>query len=223
MIAEDAEDAARRAAELLAAAARRGGHIALSGGSTPRRAYELAAQLEPDWGRVDAWLVDERWVPADDERANVRLVRESIVDRAARPPRLHPVDTALDPSRAAADYDARLEGVDLGLALQGIGPDGHTASLYPGEPSLAERDARVVAAPARLEPWVDRVTMTIPMLAGAREVVFLVVGSSKATAARRAFAEAPSPETPASLLRSLDGRTVAILDPDAAAELGGDD
>lgn len=223
MIAEDAEDAALRAAELLAAAARRGGHIALSGGSTPRRAYELAAKLEPDWGGVDAWLGDERCVPADDERANVRLVRESIVALTARPPRLHPVDTTLGPSRAAAGYDAQLVGIDLELALQGIGPDGHTASLYPGEPSLAERDSRVIAAPARLAPWVDRVTMTIPMLAGAREVVFLVVGSSKAPAARRAFAEAPSPETPASLLRSLAGRTVAILDPDAAAELGGHD
>lgn len=219
VIADDAEDAARRTAELLATVAGRGGHIALSGGHTPRRAYELAAELEPSWGSVDVWLGDERCVPADDERANVRLVRESLVARAATPPRLHPVETSLPPGRAAAAYDEELEGVVLDLALQGIGPDGHTASLYPDEPSLDETAARAVAAPARLEPWVDRVTMTVPMLSAAREVVFLVVGSDKADAARRAFAEPPSRATPASLVRSTAGRTVVILDRAAAADV----
>jgi 6-phosphogluconolactonase len=219
VIAEDGEDAASRAAELLAAAAARGGHVALSGGSTPCRAYELAAQLQPDWGAVDAWLGDERCVPADDDRANVRLVRESLVDHTVTPPTLHPVDTTLPPGRAAAAYDAALAGVVLDLALQGIGPDGHTASLYPDEPSLDEQAARAVAAPARLEPWVERVTMTVPMLCAAREVVFLVVGAAKAEAARRAFAEPPSRATPASLVRSTAGRTVVILDRAAAAEV----
>ena len=216
VIAVDAEDAARRTAELLAAVARRGGHLALSGGSTPRRAYELAAELEPDWRAVDAWLGDERCVPADDARSNVRLVRESLVAGAARPPALHPVETTLPPQRAAAAYDARLEGVELDLALQGLGQDGHTASLFPNEPSLEETAARAVAAPSQLEPWVDRVTMTVPMLCSAREVVFLVVGASKAEAARRAFAEPPSRATPASLVRSAAGRTVVILDRAAA-------
>jgi len=219
VIAEDGEDAARRTAEILTAAARRGGHIALSGGSTPRRAYELAAELERDWSGVDAWLGDERCVPADDDRANVRLVRESLAARALLPPALHPVDTTLPPVRAAAAYDADLEGVVLELTLMGIGPDGHTASLYPHEPSLDETAARVVAAPARLEPWVDRVTMTVPMLCSAREVVFLVVGADKAEAARRAFAEPPSQATPASLVRSTSGRTIVILDRAAAAEV----
>jgi len=217
VIADDGEDAASRTAEILAAAAARGGHVALSGGSTPRRAYELAAQLQPDWGAVDAWLGDERCVPDDDDRANVRLVRESLVDHAVTPPTLHPVDTALPPDGAAAAYDAALAGVVLELALQGIGPDGHTASLYPDEPSLEETTARAVAAPARLAPWVDRVTMTVPTLCAAREVVFLVVGADKAEAARRAFAEPPSRATPASLVRSTAGRTVVILDRAAAA------
>lgn len=219
VIADDAEDAARRAAELLAAAARRGGHVAFSGGSTPRRAYQLAAELEPDWGGVDAWLGDERCVPPDDERSNLRLVGESLAARTASPPRLHPVDTALPAARAAATYDRELEGIVLGLALQGLGPDGHTASLYPDEPSLDERESRAVAAPARLEPWIDRVTMTIPMLCSAQEVVFLVVGADKANAARRAFAEPPSRATPASLVRSTAGRTIAILDRAAATHL----
>jgi 6-phosphogluconolactonase len=219
VIAQDGEDAARRAAEMLAAAARRGDAVALSGGSTPRRAYELAAALEPDWTGVDVWLGDERCVPRDDDRANVLLVRETLVAGAEGAPHLHPVDTRLSPEAAAADYDAALEGVELGLALQGIGPDGHTASLFPGAPSLAERTARAVAAPAGLEPWVERVTLTIPMLASAREVVFLVVGAEKADAARRAFVEPPSPQTPASLVRSARGRTLAIVDRAAASRL----
>jgi 6-phosphogluconolactonase len=216
VIAQDEEDAARRAAEVLAAAAGRGDHLALSGGSTPRRAYQLAAELARDWSGVDAWLADERSVPPNDPRSNLRLVRESLAARALVPPKLHPVDTSLPPARAAAAYDAELEGIELGLALQGIGPDGHTASLFPNAPSLDVTDARAVAAPAELEPWVDRVTMTVPMLCAAREVVFLVVGANKADAARRAFAEPPSQATPASLVRSRAGRTLVILDPAAA-------
>lgn len=219
VVAPDPEEAARRAAELLVELARAGGHVALSGGSTPRRAYELAAELEPDWSRVDVWLGDERCVPADDPLANVRLVHDGLVRHVQEPPAVHPVDTALPPAQAAAAYDSALEGVELGLALQGIGPDGHTASLYPDAPSLYVTDARAVAAPAQLEPFVDRVTMTVPMLCSARLVVFLVVGEGKAEAARRAFAEAPSPATPASLVRSRTGRTVAILDLAAARDV----
>ena len=82
VVAPDPEEAARRAAELLVELARAGGHVALSGGSTPRRAYELAAELEPDWSRVDVWLGDERCVPADDPLANMRLVQDDLVKGA---------------------------------------------------------------------------------------------------------------------------------------------
>ncbi len=219
VVADDAEAASRHAAERLAAAARAGGHVALSGGSTPRRAYELAAELEPDWGRVDVWLSDERLVPADDERSNLRLVREALVDRLRVPPRLHPVETSLAAPAAASAYAHALERVVLDLALQGLGGDGHTASLFPDAASLDERDAAAVAAPAGLEPWVERVTMTVPFLTRAREIVYLVLGADKADAARRAFVEPPSAVTPASLVRSATGRTVAILDPPAASRL----
>ncbi len=219
VLAEDAEDAATRAAALLAEAAGRGGHIAFSGGSTPRRAYTLAAALEPDWSRVDAWLADERCVPADDDRANTRLLRETLLAHAGAPPRLHPVETALAPAAAARAYDRALQAVDLDVVLLGIGSDGHTASLFPEAPSLEETNALAVATRAGLEPWVERVTMTIPMLASAREVVFLVVGTEKAEAARRAFGEQPTRATPSSLVRSAHGRTVAILDREAAAAL----
>ena len=218
VVARDAADAARRAAELLVAAARRGGHLALSGGSTPRPAYELAAELEPDWSAADVWLGDDRLVPPDDERSNLRLVREHLIDRLRGAPRLHAIETSLPAEDAAAAYDAALEGVVLSLALQGLGGDGHTASLFPNAPTLAST-ARAVAAEPGLDPRVERVTMTIPVLCAAEEVVFLVTGDDKADAVRRAFAEPPSPATPASLVRSREGRTLAILDPAAASLL----
>jgi 6-phosphogluconolactonase len=93
--------------------------------------------------------------------------------------------------------------------------------LFPDASTLDERTRRVVAAKPGLEPWVDRVTLTLPALSASREVLFLVTGESKADAARRAFAEEPSRDVPSSLLRSSDGRTVAILDAAAARDLSG--
>ena len=219
VVVPDAEAAAREVAERLAAAARRGGHIAFCGGSTPRRAYQLAVELEQDWSRVDAWLGDERCVPPDDERANVRLVRETIVTGASAQPVVHPVDTALLPDEAAELYHAALIGVGFELVLLGLGRDGHTASLFPDSPTLEEREALAVSAAPGLEPFVERVTMTIPALSTAQEVVYLAVGADKADAARRAFAEPPSRSTPASLVRAASGTTVAVLDRAAAAQL----
>ncbi|MBM3679399.1 MAG: 6-phosphogluconolactonase [Actinobacteria bacterium] len=219
VLVDDAEEAAAHAASLLAEAARAGATIALSGGSTPRRAYVLAAGLEPDWSGADVWLGDERCVPAEDERANARLLRETLLAGVERAPRVHLVPTELSPDEAALAYDRALAGVHLDVALQGLGGDGHTASLFPGAPSLEVTERRAVAADAGLEPWVPRVTMTLPFLASAAHVVFLAVGADKAEPARRAFVDPPSPETPASLLRSRSGRTTAILDRAAAARL----
>lgn len=219
VVVPDAEAAAAAAAEILVAVARAGGEIALAGGSTPRRAYELAAALLPDWGGASLWFGDERCVPPDDPRANRRLVAESLLDRVQALPVVHPVPTELPPDEAAAAYDAMLEGVQLDLALLGLGSDGHTASLFPGALSLDVRDRRVVAAPPGLEPFVERVTLTIPTLASAAHVVFLAVGADKALPARRAFVDPPSAATPASLVRSNGGRTSAILDEAAAALL----
>ena len=219
LVADDAEAAARETAERLAAAAREGSQIALTGGSTPRRAYELAAILEPDWSRAGAWWGDERCVPPDDERSNYRLARESLLDRLARPPAVHRIRGELEPEEAAAEYERELGDTRLDLVLLGIGPDGHVASLFPDAPTLRERERRVVAAEPGLEPFVDRVTLTLPALRAAGAVVFLVTEAEKADAARAAFVDEPSERTPSSLVRAESGATLAILDRAAAARL----
>jgi 6-phosphogluconolactonase len=209
-------EAQSAAAELLVESARAGEHIALSGGDSPGPAYELAAGLEQDWSAATLWWGDERCVPPDDDRSNYLLVKKTLLDRITQQPEVHRVQGELGGDEAAARYDSETEGLRLGLALQGIGPDGHTASLFPGAPTLDERERRVVAAP---HEDVERVTMTLPMLSAADKVVFLVIGESKAEAVRKSFAEEPSPETPASLLRSQNGETIVLLDRAAAAEL----
>jgi 6-phosphogluconolactonase len=221
VVAGDAEGAARRVAERLAEAANAGGHIVLTGGSTPRRAYETAAALEPDWSRVELWWGDERCVPVDDERSNFALAKAALLDRVGHEPRrVHRMRGELGLERGAALYEAELGAlVRFDLVLLGLGSDGHVASLFPRQPTLDESERRVVGAEAQLGPFVDRITLTLPALRAAGEVLFLVTGEDKAEAARRAFAGEPSTETPGSLVRAEGGRTVAVLDRAAAATL----
>ena len=164
----------------------------------------------PEWPGAHVWFGDERAVPPDDERSNYRLVRETLLDRLRLQPEVHRIHGELGAAEAAALYDRELDGVTLDLALNGIGSDGHTASLFPNAPALDERERRAVAAEPALEPFVERVTLTPPVFAAARLLVYLVTGESKAEAVRRAFAEEPSADTPASLIRGVE--TIAILD-----------
>ena len=194
-----------------------GGHIALCGGSTPRRAYELVAERQPDWSRADVWWGDERCVPPDDEASNFRLVREALLERLAfQPAVVHRIRGELAPAAAAADYERELDGTRLDLVLLGVGADGHTASLFPHAPALAELERLVLAV---TDLPLARVTLTLRALADAAAIVFLVTGEDKAPAVRGAFAERPDPAIPASLVRARAGRTVAILDRAAALEL----
>ena len=183
---------ARAAAAILAEAAVPGAHLALSGGGTVGATYELTARLQPRWRDVSVWFGDDRAVPPDDPRSNYRLVRERLLDALTAAPEVHRVHGERPPEEAAALYDAALEGVTLDVALNGVGPDGHTASLFPGAPGLRETERRAVAAEAGLEPFVPRVTMTPPVFGAARLLVYLVAGEEKAEAVLRAFADEPS-------------------------------
>ncbi len=218
-VVDDEEAAAAAAAERLVAAARQGLSIVVTGGTTPKLAYERAALLEPDWGGAVLWWSDERCVLPEHEDSNYGLAKRALLDRLDVLPReIHRIEGELGKETGAARYDHALAGRTLDLVLLGIGPDGHAASLFPNAPTLSQ-DGRALPAEARLEPFVDRVTMSLPLLCSAREVLFLVTGPSKTDAVRRAFGAPPGPETPASLVRAQTGPTTAILDRAAAAEL----
>lgn len=214
------DDPATAVGELLAEQARKGGTIVLTGGSTPARAYELAAAAEPDWGRVSLWWGDERCVLPGDERSNYGLARRTLLDRLHRLPELHRVRTELSPVEAAAEYDRALAGVTLKLLLLGLGPDAHVGSLFPGSPQLAERSARAISGPSSLKPFVERVTMTMPTLLAAERIILLVEGADKAEAVRRGFVDEIDEAAPASLLRRGEAPLEVYLDPAAAADLG---
>ena len=220
VIADDEETAARHVAELLAEAARAGREIVLTGGSTPGRAYELAAELEPDWSAAGVWWGDERCVPPDDERSNFGLARRTLLERLdGQPARLHRIRGEDQPAAAAVSYDQELRGTTLDLLLLGLGPDGHIASLFPNSPGLAETERLVIPAEAKLDPFVERVTMTPPALRSARRMIYLATGERKSEAVAGALAGPPDPAVPGSLIRSENGETIAILDQKAASRL----
>jgi 6-phosphogluconolactonase len=159
-------------------------------------------------------------VPPDDDRSNYRLAREKLLDRLEAAPReVQRIHGELGAEEAAREYDELLRTVRLDLVLLGVGPDGHAASLFPGQPTLDERDRRAIPAEPKLEPFVERVTMTLPVLCSAPLVLFIVTGESKADAVERAFGRPPSPETPSSLIRSASGRTLVVADEAAAGRL----
>jgi 6-phosphogluconolactonase len=220
-VVADAEAAARLVGERLAEQARAGGSIVLTGGSTPRRAYEIAAELEPDWSRVELWWGDERCVPADDERSNYGMAKAALLGRLEQlPAAIHRMQGELGRDAGAAEYAQELTGVGIfDLVLLGLGPDGHVASLFPGFPTLDVTGRDVVASEAGHEPFVDRISLTLSRIGATRELLFLVAGEDKADAVARALAGEPSHETPGSLARSAGGTTRAVLDRAAAVRL----
>jgi 6-phosphogluconolactonase len=219
--AEDAarETAGRVAAAVAAAVQIRGrAHVSLAGGSTPRRAYELLGALLDDAAAADWWFGDERCVPPDDTESNYRLVRESLLAAAPVPgERVHRIHGEDPPEIAAHAYEAELRrlvpagagGIPiLDLALLGLGEDGHTASLFPGDPSLDVTDVLVLPVVAS-KPPPNRITLTLPPLKAAREVVILATGAGKRDAVRGVLA-GPDPAVPASLL--ADARVTLVVD-----------
>ena len=234
----DADALAEGAAVLIAdlaraAVAARGCFtLALAGGSTPRRLHtRLASPAIADripWDKVQVFFGDERCVPPDDARSNYRMARETLLDRVPLPAaNVHRIAGEDDPAAAARAYEQDLRRTIGGAGLPafdliclGLGEDGHTASLFPGTEVLHET-TRWVAAPyvPGLEAW--RVTMTPVLLNAAREVVFLVAGSAKATVLKRVLDGPHRPDLlPAQLVRPARGRVRWLVDAAAAGRSG---
>jgi 6-phosphogluconolactonase len=209
--------------------------IVLSGGQTPQPLYQLMAQSYREnlpWPTTEVFFADERCVPPDDPRSNYGMVRDTLLSHVPIARRhIHRLPGEVRPPSLAAARYSRVVGplpVPAGpaqarfdLVLLGIGPDGHTASLFPGAPALRERQRTVVAVPrAGQPPYVPRLTLTLSALCSAREVCFLVAGEEKAAAVAAVF-RAPGegdPQFPASLVRAA-GTTLWYLDLAAARAL----
>jgi 6-phosphogluconolactonase len=228
-----AADACSRIAKQLRAALARGGRatLALSGGNTPREAYRLLARESGlDWGKVQVLWVDERAVPPTDDRSNYLHARQSLVDAAGIPTdRVHrmPAD-APDLEAAARLYEktvlacVELDGDGIpsfDVLVLGVGDDGHTASLFPGEPTVDVHDRLVVAVPAKGSREA-RLTLSATVIEHARNVFILAVGAAKKPALERVWsAQGDVHETPARVVRGCRGAVTWIIDK-AAGGLG---
>ena len=219
----DAEAVAAATADAIGAVAATGGHLAVAGGSTPRRAYELLAERGADLSAMTCWASDDRAVPPSDERSNQRMLDEALFDRMPEPhrARVHRIEGELGAQAAADRYEALIRA-ELGdapvfdLVMLGLGPDAHVASLFPGKPAVEERERLVAAVPeAGMEPYVPRVTFTLPLISAARSVLVLVTGAGKAEAVARAFGPDPDLASPAARIRPV----TVLLDEAAARDL----
>jgi 6-phosphogluconolactonase len=205
--------------------------ICLTGGSSPKALYELLAtdryHVKIPWQRVHWFIGDERFVPPSDSRNNMATARKIFLDRFAPPSHVHPIPTeAASVDDAAARYETGLRSfygaasLDparplFDLVLMGVGPDGHTASLFPGYPAVDETARWVVGVPAaHVEPFVPRVSLTLPALASCREMLFEVSGASKRTILTLVLS---GENLPASRARS-NGETVFLVDAAALPE-----
>jgi 6-phosphogluconolactonase len=229
--------AAKRLVEQVesAAAARGVARIAVSGGSTPKRMFELLADpalpffSRMPWARLELYWVDERGVPPDHPESNFRMTREALLEKVPLPPgQIFRMEGELEPGLAASRYEDvirrqfRLAGAEFpafDVITLGMGPDGHTASLFPHTAAVHEARRIVVAnhVPQK-DTW--RITLTSPVVNQGRDVFFLVQGKDKAKVLKEVLLGADDPDTyPTQLIRPVSGRLTLLLDRASAEEL----
>jgi 6-phosphogluconolactonase len=225
-----AKAAAERIIARIAASGDRAA-ICLTGGSSPKQLYQLLAtdiyRSQIPWDRVHWFIGDERFVPKDDPLNNMGMARRSFLDRCAPAANIHPIPTdTADPEEAARRYESELKSfyganqLDLArplfdIVLMGVGPDGHTASLFPGYPAIEETKRWVVGVPkAHVEPFVPRVTLTLPALNSSSEMLFEASGSDKRAILTRVLA---GENLPANRAHSV-GEAVWLVDAAALPE-----
>jgi 6-phosphogluconolactonase len=205
--------------------------ICLTGGSSPKKLYQLLAtetyRSRIPWDRVHWFIGDERFVPTSDSRNNMSMARAAFLDQCAPAASIHPIPTdTANPDEAARRYERELQsfyGADelssakplFDVVLMGVGPDGHTASLFPDYPAVDETRRWVVGVPqAHVEPFVPRVTLTFPALGSCREMLFEIAGSEKRAILARVLEDE---NLPANRARSA-GETVWLVDKAALPE-----
>jgi 6-phosphogluconolactonase len=232
-VSDSAALAKAAADRVLARIAANDGRVAicLTGGSSPKQLYQLLAtetyRSRIPWERAHWFIGDERFVPADDPLNNMGMARRIFLDRCAPAGNIHPIPTdAGDPQEAAHHYDSELKSfyganeLDparplFDLVLMGVGPDGHTASLFPDYPAVEELERWVVGVPqAHVEPFVPRVTLTLPALNSCREMLFEVAGAEKRAILTRVL---DGENLPANRARSI-GETIWLVDRAALPE-----
>lgn len=238
---DGADALSRAAAEHFLASTRKAvaasgvARMAISGGSTPKRTFEMLANpaekfaTAMPWERMELYWVDERMVPPDDRDSNYRMTREALLDEVPlNPERIFRIEGELDPEQAAARYESairnhlRLEGAEgprFDVLALGMGDDGHTASLFPHTQAINEMIRIAVAnhVPQK-DTW--RVTLTWPVINEARDVFFLIAGKDKAQPVHDVLLGKYDPEMlPAQLIRPRNGKLLVLLDKDAAALL----
>jgi 6-phosphogluconolactonase len=230
----DAKALAKAAADrIMARIAANGDRMAicLTGGSSPKQLYQLLAtdayRSRIPWDRVHWFIGDERFVPADDPLNNMGMARRIFLDLCAPVANIHPIPTdTVNPEEAARSYESELKSfyganeLESGrplfdVVLMGVGPDGHTASLFPNYPALEETERWVVGVPkAHVEPFVPRVTLTLPALGSCREMLFEVSGSDKRAILTRVL---DGENVPANRAHST-GETIWLVDRAALPE-----
>ncbi len=227
----DGEAVARAALEHVieaatAAAQERGTfRIALAGGSTPRRLYQLLASPEAsgriDWSRWQIFFGDERAVPPDHEKSNYRMAREAFLDNVPiAADNVHRIHGELPREQAARAYAETLGTEPLDLVLLGMGDDGHTASLFPGSPALEEKERAVVTSESPVPPR-ERVSLSLPTIDAARAVLFLVTGAGKADRLAQMLGERKSgaPKLPSARIAPKSGELFLYVDEAAARHM----
>lgn len=230
-----AEEAARRWAQIAQQAVEEHGtfSIALAGGSTPKRLYQLLAtdewQARLPWGNTHVFFGDERRVPPSHEESNYRMAREALLDHVPIPAeQVNPMDGTGLIKGAMRDYESKLrryfdhgrrEFPRFDLVLLGMGSDGHTASIFPGTRAVSDLTNTVLVYPVP-QLHVDRMTLTLPVINNARNIIFMVVGDSKAeTLAAVLEGPANTSTYPSQAVRPNDGTLVWLLDQAAASKL----
>jgi 6-phosphogluconolactonase len=219
------DDPAAEVAERLTEAAIAGGHVVLTGGSSPKAAYQLAAERDADWSGATVWFTDERCVSPEHGESNFGMADRALLSQLSAGPSVVRMEGELGPDAGAGNYEAAVRerlGSDprWNLLLLGMGPDGHTASLFPGKPEVEERSRLAVAVPlAGMDPQVPRISLSLPALGAAREAILLITGENKADTVARVFGPSPDRSLPAAQVELRYGTLTVLLDEAAASKL----